>query len=77
MTLFFLFFYRNFFRFCGKSTGLWSRFVTSGMSGEPAAKKALTMVKIGTHNGTFHCDEVLACFMLKQLPRYKDAEIIR
>ncbi|KAF7664598.1 hypothetical protein LDENG_00169410 [Lucifuga dentata] len=33
--------------------------------------------KIGTHNGTFHCDEVLACFFLRQLPRYKDAEIIR
>jgi len=47
------------------------------MSGEPAVKKQRTMVKIGTHNGHFHCDEVLACFMLKQLPRYKDAEIIR
>lgn len=33
--------------------------------------------KIGTHNGTFHCDEVLACFFLRQLPQYKDAEIIR
>lgn len=32
---------------------------------------------IGTHSGTFHCDEVLACWMLKQLPAYKDAEIIR
>lgn len=32
---------------------------------------------IGTHSGTFHCDEVLACFMLKQLPEYKDAEIFR
>ncbi|GLH06119.1 UPF0160 protein MYG1, mitochondrial [Gryllus bimaculatus] len=34
-------------------------------------------VTIGTHNGTFHCDEVLACYMLKQLPAYKNAEIIR
>ncbi|XP_052801144.1 MYG1 exonuclease-like isoform X2 [Mya arenaria] len=34
-------------------------------------------LKIGTHNGTFHCDEVLACFMLKQLPQYKDSEIVR
>lgn len=34
-------------------------------------------VRIGTHNGTFHCDEVLACFLLRQLPEYKDAEIIR
>ncbi|XP_025087299.1 UPF0160 protein MYG1, mitochondrial-like isoform X2 [Pomacea canaliculata] len=47
------------------------------MSGESPAKKANIMVKIGTHNGTFHCDEVLACFMLKQLPQYRDAEILR
>jgi len=33
--------------------------------------------KIGTHNGTFHCDEVLACFMLKQLDILRDAEIVR
>ncbi|XP_018534481.1 UPF0160 protein MYG1, mitochondrial isoform X2 [Lates calcarifer] len=37
----------------------------------------MTVKKIGTHNGTFHCDEVLACFFLRQLPDYKDAEIIR
>lgn len=34
-------------------------------------------VKIGTHDGCFHCDEALACFMLKSLPRYKDAVIVR
>ncbi|KAK9721056.1 Uncharacterized protein family (UPF0160) [Popillia japonica] len=33
--------------------------------------------RIGTHSGVFHCDEALACFMLKQLPDYEDAEIIR
>lgn len=33
--------------------------------------------KIGTHNGVFHCDEALACFMLKQLPDYHDADIVR
>ncbi|XP_043239617.1 MYG1 exonuclease-like isoform X3 [Amphibalanus amphitrite] len=33
--------------------------------------------KIGTHNGTFHCDEVLAVSMLKMLPECQDAEIIR
>ncbi|KAF4094049.1 hypothetical protein AMELA_G00009030 [Ameiurus melas] len=37
----------------------------------------MSCVKIGTHNGTFHCDEVLACYLLHQLPEYKDAEIIR
>jgi len=32
---------------------------------------------IGTHNGTFHCDEVCAVWMLKQLPKYKDAKVVR
>jgi len=34
-------------------------------------------IKIGTHNGHFHCDEIFACFLLKNLPRYANAEIIR
>jgi len=41
----------------------------------PCAKKECVL--IGTHDGTFHCDEVLACWMLKQLPKYKNAEILR
>ena len=32
---------------------------------------------IGTHNGTFHCDEVFACYMLKLLPEYQNATIVR
>lgn len=40
----------------------------SGSSGE---------VVIGTHNGIFHCDEILACFMLQQLPKYENARIVR
>ena len=43
----------------------------------PEAKKPLISPKIGTHNGTFHCDEALACFMLKQLPEYRHANIVR
>ncbi|KAH0550432.1 MYG1 protein C27H6.8 [Cotesia glomerata] len=34
-------------------------------------------ITIGTHDGCFHCDEALACFMLKQLPEYKNATVIR
>ncbi|RVE44872.1 hypothetical protein evm_010472 [Chilo suppressalis] len=34
-------------------------------------------MKIGTHDGVFHCDDALACFMLKLLPEYKNAEIVR
>jgi len=37
----------------------------------------MKMLKIGTHNGHFHADEVLACAMLKMLPQYKDSEIVR
>ncbi|KAI0238653.1 hypothetical protein LSAT2_010621 [Lamellibrachia satsuma] len=33
--------------------------------------------QIGTHDGAFHCDEALACFMLRKLPEFRDAEVIR
>jgi len=32
---------------------------------------------IGTHNGTFHCDEALAVFLLRQTTTYRDAELRR
>lgn len=35
------------------------------------------MVQIGTHSGSFHCDEALGCWMLQQLDKYKDATIVR
>ncbi|XP_034245446.1 UPF0160 protein MYG1, mitochondrial [Thrips palmi] len=44
---------------------------------EPVLKAARATPRIGTHDGVFHCDEVLACFMLKLLPQYKTAEIVR
>uniref|UniRef100_A0A1E1XHJ2 Putative secreted protein n=1 Tax=Amblyomma aureolatum TaxID=187763 RepID=A0A1E1XHJ2_9ACAR len=34
-------------------------------------------MKIGTHNGSFHCDEVLAISMLRLLPEFKDATLVR
>ena len=32
---------------------------------------------IGTHDGSFHCDEALAISMLKILPQFKDSPILR
>ena len=32
---------------------------------------------IGTHNGKFHCDEVLACSMLLLLPEFRGCTIVR
>lgn len=40
-------------------------------------KCKLDTMKIGTHSGVFHCDDALACFMLKCLPKFKDAQVIR
>ena len=47
------------------------------MQSASPAKRHHSTVTIGTHNGTFHCDEVLACYMLKLLPEYKDASVVR
>ncbi|KAF5271690.1 hypothetical protein FQA39_LY08013 [Lamprigera yunnana] len=41
------------------------------------SKQACLVSTIGTHSGVFHCDEVLACFMLRQLQEYANAKIIR
>lgn len=43
----------------------------------PSKKMKTTNLKIGTHSGTFHADESLAVFMLKLLPKYSGAEIVR
>lgn len=40
-------------------------------------KRQKLAMKIGTHSGSFHCDEALACYLLKRLPEYEDAEVIR
>ncbi|KZO96910.1 metal-dependent protein hydrolase [Calocera viscosa TUFC12733] len=32
---------------------------------------------IGTHNGTFHADEALAVYLLRQLPEYKNSQLVR
>eukprot|EP00043_Microstomoeca_roanoka_P011622 m.109747 g.109747 ORF g.109747 m.109747 type:complete len:336 (+) comp15249_c3_seq2:316-1323(+) len=41
------------------------------------AKRAHVMATIGTHDGSFHCDEALACFLLRLLPAYEHANILR
>ncbi|XP_053564285.1 MYG1 exonuclease [Bombina bombina] len=43
----------------------------------PRREERLMAPKIGTHNGTFHCDEALACYLLRTLEPYRDAEIVR
>ncbi|XP_042417173.1 MYG1 protein C694.04c-like [Zingiber officinale] len=33
--------------------------------------------RVGTHNGCFHCDEALACFMIRLTAKFSGAEIVR
>ncbi|CAL1404446.1 unnamed protein product [Linum trigynum] len=33
--------------------------------------------RVGTHNGSFHCDEALACFMIRLADNFSGAEIVR
>ena len=35
------------------------------------------MVKICTHSGSFHADESLAVYLLKLLPKFSEAELVR
>ena len=41
-----------------------------------SASAEVLKTAIGTHSGSFHCDEALACGMLKMLPEWKDATIV-
>ncbi|XP_069509426.1 MYG1 exonuclease isoform X2 [Ambystoma mexicanum] len=68
---------------CVSATGPFSSVLhpKSRMTTEPKRRRqeenAVMPVRIGTHNGSFHCDEALACYLLRRLPQYQDAEIIR
>ncbi|KAL0460612.1 UNVERIFIED_CONTAM: hypothetical protein Slati_0688400 [Sesamum latifolium] len=33
--------------------------------------------RVGTHNGSFHCDEALGCFMIRLTKRFSEAHIVR
>ncbi|GBF89168.1 metal-dependent hydrolase [Raphidocelis subcapitata] len=42
---------------------------------DASAKRKKSVV--GTHSGTFHCDEALGCYLLRQTPAFRDSEIVR
>lgn len=44
---------------------------------ETTAKRLKTDISIGTHNGHFHADEALAVYMLRLLPAYQSASLVR
>ena len=56
--------------------GRWLVSSSIRMQSEAEPKEEHGAKTIGTHSGLFHCDEVLACYMLKVLPEYKDARYV-
>ncbi|KAI5084057.1 hypothetical protein GOP47_0000226 [Adiantum capillus-veneris] len=49
-----------------------ARFVAFSSSSAMAMTK-----KVGTHNGTFHCDEALGCYIIRLTDKFAGAEIVR
>ncbi|KAK9896456.1 GAMM1 protein [Cystobasidium minutum MCA 4210] len=47
------------------------------MLSETPAKRQKSGKVIGTHSGTFHADEALAVHLIRRLPEYKDADLVR
>ncbi|KAF8481208.1 GAMM1 protein [Russula ochroleuca] len=43
----------------------------------PKKQRTEGLKVIGTHNGTFHCDEALAVYMLRLTKAYRDADVKR
>ena len=33
--------------------------------------------RVGTHNGSFHCDEALGCFLIRLTSRFAGADVVR
>ncbi|XP_027336189.1 UPF0160 protein MYG1, mitochondrial isoform X2 [Abrus precatorius] len=43
----------------------------------PGSPVHVPLKRVGTHNGSFHCDEALGCFMIRLTDRFNNAEIVR
>ena len=33
--------------------------------------------RVGTHNGSFHCDEALGCFLIRLTSQFAGADVVR
>ncbi|GAA6064498.1 hypothetical protein JCM10212_002386 [Sporobolomyces blumeae] len=51
--------------------------MSTSIAHEPDAKKSKPTEILQTHSGTFHADESLAIFLLKLLPRFASADVVR
>ncbi|XP_010533551.1 PREDICTED: UPF0160 protein [Tarenaya hassleriana] len=43
----------------------------------PSSPSEVSVKRVGTHNGSFHCDEALGCFMIRLTDKFSSADIVR
>ncbi|KAL9676546.1 hypothetical protein QQ045_004760 [Rhodiola kirilowii] len=75
-----MFVFRGFSSRRGYGTVAKSFSLSSSMSrqlSDLSTKSMVTPKRIGTHNGSFHCDEALACFMIRLTDKFRGAEVVR
>ncbi|MED6120897.1 hypothetical protein PIB30_025221 [Stylosanthes scabra] len=76
-------FLRNLFRFRTRSHSHFFRMTTissSSLASEHSDAHAplkRVCVRVGTHNGSFHCDEALGCFMIRLTSKFYNAQVVR
>ncbi|CAN4082254.1 unnamed protein product [Withania somnifera] len=43
----------------------------------PSPSNQVSLKRVGTHHGSFHCDEALGCFMIRLTNKFFNAQIVR
>ncbi|KAK2432897.1 MYG1 exonuclease [Trifolium repens] len=56
---------------------LMSNSKTARVSDSSSPSSHASLKRVGTHNGSFHCDEALGCFMIRLTRKFFNAEIVR
>ncbi|WJX43151.1 hypothetical protein P8452_30295 [Trifolium repens] len=56
---------------------LMSNSKTARVSDSSSPSSHASLKRVGTHNGSFHCDEALGCFMIRLTRKFLNAEIVR
>ena len=51
--------------------------MVSSSSASGSSNAHAPLKRVGTHNGSFHCDEALGCFMIRLTNKFSNAQIIR
>ncbi|KAK2379140.1 MYG1 exonuclease [Trifolium repens] len=56
---------------------LMSNSKTARVSDSSSPSSHASLKRVGTHNGSFHCDEALGCFMIRLTRKFFNAQIVR